>query len=215
MSEIRTRALDSSQNVALTTASIFAAIMLEMIVGKLSELSSGQVLTGSSGTVLIQCALLVSSVGIWWVGYATVTSIARWALSPFDLLAQVAVGALALLLIENVAVNVTTEFLALSSIVYVGGAGLNRFIVEGVRKQQAAGPDPFEHYPHRLIRYLFFTAAGASTIALLTRPLGGPHPIMDNSLVLAGAIAIAGATALQLRWWTRATAVVELEPSRP
>ena len=134
MSDANTSAADSSRAVVLTAASLIAAIMIERLVGRLGELSDGQVLWGSTGGVLVQSALVLAAIVNWWEFYATVTSVGRWVLSPLDLLAPIAVGTVALLMIENLSPDVTTEFLALGTIGFLGGVLVNRTAVAGMKR---------------------------------------------------------------------------------
>ena len=146
MNEIRARVAESSHTVVLTAAGIFTAIMLERLVGRMSELSDGQVIWDSTASVLVQSTLILASITAWWVFYATLTTVGRWVLRASDLLAQVSVGALGLLMIENLSQKVTTEFLALNTIVYLGGAILNRVTVAGIREQDLPTVELFKHY---------------------------------------------------------------------
>jgi hypothetical protein len=57
MSEAQAHAAESSRTVVLTAASIIAAIMIERMVGRMGELSDGQVLWGSTPNVLVQSTL--------------------------------------------------------------------------------------------------------------------------------------------------------------
>ena len=58
MSEAKTSAAESGR-VVLTAASLITAIMIERLVGRLGELSDGQVLWGSTSGVLVQSTLVV------------------------------------------------------------------------------------------------------------------------------------------------------------
>ena len=204
MSEAQERATDSSRTVVLTAASIIAAIMIERLIGRIGELSDGSVLAGSSGAVLAQSALILIAIGNWWVFYATVTSIGRWVLTPLDLLAPIAVGALALLAIENISRQAQTEFLAVVTIVWLGGIVLDRIVVTGIRKQDRGSRILFDHYPDRWVERLFLAAAVATGGACLLQFTTEPNPFVTNTLILVAAVFDAGIVFLQLQWWSRA-----------
>lgn len=204
MSEAQARATDSSRTVVLTAASMIAAIMLENLIGRMGELSDASVLWGSSGAVLTQSALILVAIGNWWVFFATVTSIGRWLLTPLDLLAPIAVGALALLAIENISLQVQTEFLAVLTIVWLGGVVLDRIVVAGMQSHDSASMVLFDHYPSRWVERLFYAAASATGLACLLSFAAEPIPLLTNALILVAALLDAGIVFLQLGWWNRA-----------
>lgn len=205
MSEAKASAAESSRAVVLTAASLIAAIMIERLVGRLGELSNGQVLWGSTSGVLVQSALILVAIVNWWEFYATVTSVGRWILSPLDLLAPIAVGTVALLQIENLSQDVTTEFLTLGTITFLGGVLISRTVVAGMKRGAPPGAGPFDSYPARWIDVLFVGAALALGTACLLRFTASPHPTVLNSLILLAVAQDAVIVVLQLRWWSRTT----------
>lgn len=205
MSEAKTSAAESSRAVVLTAASLITAIMIERLVGRLGELSDGQVLWGSTSGVLVQSTLVLVAIVNWWGFYATVTSVGRWILSPLDLLAPIAFGTIALLMIENLSQGVTTEFLALGAIGFLGGVLISRTVVAGTKRGAPPGAGPFDSYPARWIELLFVGTAMALATACLLRLTATPHPAVLNSLILLTAAQIAIILVLQLRWWSRTT----------
>ena len=205
MSDAKTSAADSSRAVVLTAASLIAAIMIERLVGRLGELSDGQVLWGSTPGVLVQSTLVLVLIVNWWEFFATVTSVGRWVLSPLDLLAPIAVGTVALLTIENLSPDVTTEFLALGAIGFLGAILVNRTVVAGMKRGAPLGASPFDSYPARTIDLLFVGAAVTLSTACLLRLTTTPHPAVLNSLILLAAAQDAAIVVLQLRWWSRVT----------
>lgn len=205
VSEVKTSATESSRAVVLTAASLIAAIMIERLVGRLGELSDGQVLWGSTSGVLVQSTLVFVAIVNWWEFFATVTSVGRWVLSPVDLLAPIAIGAVALLMIENLSPAVTTEFLALGTIVFLGGVLLSRTVVAGMKRGAPPGAGPFDFYPDRWVELLFVGTAVALGTACLLRFAGDPHPNVLYALILLAAAQDAAIVVLQLRWWSRAT----------
>ncbi len=205
MSDAKTSAADSSRAVVLTVASLIAAIMIERLVGRLVELSDGQVLWGSTSGVLVQSTLLLVAIVNWWGFYATVTSVGRWILSPLDLLAPIAIGIVVLLMIENLSPDVTTEFLALGAIGFLGGVLVSRTFVAGTKRAAPPGAGPFDSYPARWIELLFVGTAMALATACLLRLTATPHPAVLNSLILLAAAQDVVIVVLQLRWWSRTT----------
>ncbi len=205
MSEAKTSAAESSRSVVLTAASLIAAIMIERLVGRLGELSDGQVLWGSTSGVLVQSTLVLVVIVNWWEFYATVTSVGRWILSPLDLLAPIAFGTIALLMIENLSQDVTTEFLALGTIGFLGGMLVSRTVVAGMKRGAPPGAGPFDSYPARWIELLFVGTAMALGTTCLLRFTATPHPAVLNSLILLAAAQDAVVVVVQLRWWSRTT----------
>lgn len=205
MSEAKTSAAESSGAVVLTAASLITAIMIERLVGRLGELSDGQVLWGSTSGVLVQTTLLLVAIVNWWEFFATVTSVGRWILSPLDLLAPIAIGIVVLLMIENLSPDVTTEFLALGTIGFLGGVLLSHTVVAGMKRGAPLGAGPFDSYPARWVDLLFVGTAVALGTAGLLRLTTTPHPAVLNSLILLAAAQDAAIVVLQLRWWSRTT----------
>ena len=207
MSEVKATAAESSRAVVLTAASLIAAIMIERLVGRLGELSNGQVLWGSTSGALVQSALVLVAIVNWWEFFATVTSVGRWILSPLDLLAPIAIGTFALLMIENLSQDVTTEFLALGAIAFFGGVVLSRGVVAGMKRGAAAGAGPFDSYPAGWIESLFVGTSMTLGTACLLSFTGSPNPAVLNSLILLAAAQDVAIVVLQLRWWSRTTRV--------
>ena len=205
MSEAKTSAGESSGAVVLTAASLITAIMIERLVGRLGELSDGQVLWGSTSGVLVQSTLLLVAIVNWWEFFATVTSVGRWILSPLDLLAPIAIGIVVLLMIENLSPDVTTEFLALGTIGFLGGVLLSHTVVAGMKRGAPLGAGPFDSYPARWIDLLFVGMGVALGTACLLRLTTTPHPAVLNSLILLAAVQDVAIVVLQLRWWSRTT----------
>jgi hypothetical protein len=205
MSETKTNATESSRAVVLTAASLIAAIMIERLVGRLGELSSGQVLWGSTSGSLVQSALVLVAIVNWWEFYATVTSVGRWVLSPLDLLAPIGIGAVALLMIENLSKEVTTEFLALATIAFLGGVLASRTVVAGMKRGAPQGPGPFDSYPDRWVELLFVGIAMLLGTACFLCFTTAPQPAVLNTLILLAASLDAAIVFLQLRWWSRTT----------
>jgi hypothetical protein len=204
MSEANTGTTESSRAIVLTAASLITAIMIERLVGRLGELSEGQVLWGSTSGVLVQSALVFVAIVNWWEFYATVTSVGRWVLSPLDLLAPIAVGAFALLMIENLSHEVTTEFLALATITFLGGVLIDRTVMKGMKRHAPPGAGPLDAYPDRWVEILFAGMAMALGTACFLRFATASPPAVLNTLILLAAAQDVAIIVPQLRWWNRA-----------
>ena len=179
MSDAKTSAAESGR-VVLTAASLITAIMIERLVGRLGELSDGQVLWGSTSGVLVQGTFVLVMIVNWWGFYATVTSVGRWILSPLDLL-------------------------ALGTIAFLGGVLVSRTVVAGMKRGAPPGAGPFDSYPARWIELLFVGTAMTLGTTCLLRFSATPHPVVLNSLILLAAAQDAVIVVLQLRWWSRIT----------
>jgi hypothetical protein len=107
--------------------------------------------------------------------------------------------------IENLSHEVTTEFLALITIAFLGGVLLDRIVVAGMRKQARGASSPFDDYPDRWVELLFLGAASATGSACLLRFAAEPQPAVLNTLMLLAAALDAAIVVLQLRWWSRST----------
>ena len=205
MSEAKTSRTASGGAVVLTAASLISAIMIERLVGRLGELSDGQVLWGSTSSALVQSALVLIVIINWWEFFATVTSVGRWILSPLDILVPIVVGTVVLLMIENLSQDVTTEFLALGAIGFLGGVLVNRSVVAGMKRGAPSGAGPFDSYPTAWFDILFVGTAMVLGTACLLHFAATPHPAVLNILILLAVAQDAAIVVLQLRWWSRTT----------
>jgi hypothetical protein len=205
MTEAKTSAAESSRTVFLTAASLITAIMIERLVGGIGELSDGQVLWGSTSAVLVQSALIDIAIVNWWEFFAMVTSVGRWVLTPLDLLAPIAIGAIVLLMIENLSHEVTTEFLALGTIGFLGGVVLSRTVVAGVRRGLPSEAAAFDSYPDRWTDLLFMGISISMGVACLLRFATDASPVVLNAFILLAAALDATVVLLHLRWWSRVT----------
>jgi hypothetical protein len=158
----------------------------------------------SSRAVVLTAASLIAAIMIERL-VGRLGELGRWVLSPLDLLVPIAVGTVALLTIENLSPDVTTEFLALGAIGFLGGILVSRTVVAGMKRGAPLGASPFDSYPARTIDLLFVGTAVTLSTACLLRLTTTPHPAVLNSLILLAAAQDAAIVVLQLRWWSRVT----------